>query len=66
MSAGNGADLITDFERGPNSIGLSGGLTFEDLSFAGNSILLDDSQEILATVAEVDTITLTADDFLTI
>ncbi len=66
LSAGNGADLITDFERGPNSIGLSGGLTFEDLSFAGNSILLDDSQEILATVAEVDTITLTADDFLTI
>jgi len=64
LAAGSGADTITDFNRGNNSIGLSAGLTFGELSFAGNSILVDDTKEILATVTGVDTATLTASDFI--
>lgn len=64
LSIGNGADFIPDFDRGGNSFGLSGDLTFADLSFAGNSILLDNSKEILASVANFDTTTLTIEDFL--
>lgn len=65
LSEGNGADFITDFDRGSNLIGLSGDLTFDDLSFAGNSILLDGSKEILASVASIETTSLTESDFLT-
>lgn len=61
---GYGADFISDFDRGSNLIGLSGDLTFADLSFAGNSILVDETKEILASLGEVDATTLTADDFL--
>lgn len=63
LSEGNGADFISDFEQGPNSFGLSGDLSFTDLSFAGNSILVDDTKEILASVDDLDTTTLTASDF---
>ena len=66
LAAGEGADTIADFNRGNNSIGLSGGLTFADLSFAYNSILVDDTKEILATVTGVDTTTLTESDFLSV
>ena len=64
LATGEGADTITDFNDGNNSIGLSAGLTFAELSFAGNSILVDDTKEILATVTGVDTATLTASDFI--
>lgn len=53
LLGGNGDDLI----------GLSGGLTFSDLSFAGNSILVDSTKEILATLTGVDTTTLDSSDF---
>ena len=66
LAPGEGADTITDFNNGNNSIGLSAGLTFDELSFAGNSILVDDTKEILATVTGVDTATLTESDFLSV
>lgn len=64
LAAGEGADTITDFSNGNDLIGLSAGLTFADLSFAYNSILVDATKEILATVTGVDTTTLTASDFI--
>ena len=64
LTTGEGADTITDFNNGNDLIGLSEGLTFADLSFAGNSILVDDTKEILATVTGVDTTTLAASDFI--
>jgi carbonic anhydrase len=64
LAAGEGADTITDFSNGKNLIGLSGGLTFAELSFAGSSILVDDTKEILATVTGVDATTLTASNFI--
>ena len=54
--------MITDFER-HDVIGLSGGLTFDDLSFTGNDIIVSSSGEILATLTGVDTSNLNADDF---
>ena len=54
LLGGNGNDLI----------GLSGGLQYSDLSFAGNSILVDSSKEILATLTGVDTTTLNSSDFV--
>ena len=66
LATGYGADTITDFNDGNNSIGLSGGLTFADLSFAGSSILVDDTKEILATVTAVDTTNLTPSDFVSV
>ena len=66
LATGEGADTITDFNNGNDSIGLSGGLTFSELSFAGNSILVDQTKEILATVTGVDTTTLTESNFLSV
>ena len=64
LAAGEGADTIVDFADGDDLIGLSGGLTFADLSFAYNSILVNETKEILATVTGVDTATLTPSDFI--
>ena len=66
LAVGEGADTITDWFGEEDLIGLSGGLTFADLSFAGNSILVDDTKEILATATGVDTTNLTPSDFLSI
>ncbi len=62
LAAGEGTDTITDFGNGNDEIGLSGGLTFADLSFTGNDILF--GAETLATLTGVDTTTLTAGDFV--
>ena len=64
LTAGQGIDTITDFDGRKDFIGLSDGLTFSELSFAGYSILVDSTKEILATVTGVDTATLTPHDFL--
>ena len=66
LATGEGADTIADFNNGNDLIGLSGGLTFSELSFAGNSILVDQTKEILATVTGVDTTTLTESNFLSV
>ncbi len=60
-----GTDTITDFRKGTDLIGLSGGLTFGQLSFSGNNILVTSSQEILAKLTGISTTNLTASDFIT-
>ncbi len=54
-------DTIVDFELGSDRLGLSDGLTLEELSFVGNNIQLGDT--ILTTLTDIDTSSLTADDF---
>ena len=48
IAAGEGTDTINDFGRGADLIGLADGLTFDELSFAGNKILF--GRETLATL----------------
>ncbi|NER27259.1 MAG: DUF4465 domain-containing protein [Symploca sp. SIO1C4] len=64
VAAGAGSDVISDFSDGVDLIGLSGGLSFIDLSFSGNAIV--SGAETLATLTGVDTTTLTAADFVSL
>nr|MDJ0595237.1 hypothetical protein [Pleurocapsa sp. MO_226.B13] len=71
LAAGEGTDTITDFGDGDliglvngDLIGLADGLTFADLSFAGNAISF--GSETLANLTGVDTTTLTEADFVLI
>ncbi|MEG4294886.1 Ig-like domain-containing protein, partial [Microcoleus sp. D2B6] len=50
FAAGEGTDTITDFSDGNDLIGLSGGLTFGQLSFSGSNIIVTSTTEILATL----------------
>ncbi|MEH2076635.1 MAG: Ig-like domain-containing protein [Nostoc sp.] len=56
-------DTITDFSKGADLIGLSGGLTFNQLSFASNKIVVTATDEILATLTGINATTLTAANF---
>ncbi|QDL11410.1 hypothetical protein DP113_29260 [Brasilonema octagenarum UFV-E1] len=65
LQKNSGVDIITDFNRSAgDKIGLTGGLTFKNLTFSGNNILSDNS--ILATLTGVNTMTLTASQFVTV
>ena len=64
LSSDAGIDTITDFGRGNNVIGLSDGITFADLSFVGNDIIL--GTETLATLNTFDATALTESDFVSI
>jgi hypothetical protein len=64
FASGEGTDTITDFKLSNDKIGLTGGLTFEKLSFSGNKIIFD--TEVLAVLTGVNTNTLTASNFLTV
>jgi len=66
FAAGSGTDTITDFSDGNDLIGLSGGLTFGQLSFSGSNIIVTSTNEILATLTGINTTTLTSADFLTV
>ena len=66
FAAGEGTDTITDFSDGNDLIGLSGGLTFGQLSFSGSNIIITSTNEILATLTGINTTTLTAADFMAI
>lgn len=66
LSPSFGTDIIEDFQVGSDYLMLSGGLTFSDLSFSDNSISVSDTDEILATLTEVDTTTLTETDFVAV
>ena len=66
FAAGSGTDTITDFSDGNDLIGLSGGLTFGQLSFSGSNIIITSTNEILATLTGINTTTLTSADFLTV
>ena len=61
---GEGIDTITDFNLERDKIGLTEGLTFGNLSFSGNEILM--GSEVLAVLTGVNTNTLTASNFVTV
>jgi hypothetical protein len=64
FAALEGTDTITDFSLSNDQIGLTGGLTFGQLSFSGNQILM--GSDVLAVLTGVNTNTLTASNFLTV
>ncbi|MFN6494891.1 calcium-binding protein [Nostoc sp. DedQUE03] len=66
FAAGEGTDTITDFSKGSDLIGLYSGLSFGQLSFSGNNILVSSTNEILATLTGINTTTLTAANFVTL
>jgi Ca2+-binding RTX toxin-like protein len=61
FASGEGIDTITDFKLGTDKIGLTGGLTFGNLSFSGNQIRI--GNDVLAVLTGVNTNTLTASNF---
>ncbi|WP_373528072.1 hypothetical protein [Nostoc sp.] len=63
FNATQGTDTITDFYKGTDLIGLSGGLSFSQLSFAGHKIIVTATDEVLATLSGINTTTLTAANF---
>jgi Ca2+-binding RTX toxin-like protein len=64
FASGEGIDTITDFNLERDKIGLTEGLTFGNLSFSGNEILI--GSDVLAVLTGVNTNTLTASNFLTV
>ena len=61
---GEGIDTITDFNLERDKMGLTEGLTFGNLSFSGNEILI--GNDVLAVLTGVNTNTLTASNFLAV
>ncbi|MEG4279080.1 cadherin-like domain-containing protein [Microcoleus sp. MON1_C1] len=64
FASGEGIDTITDFKLGSDKIGLTGGLTFGNLSFSGNEIRM--GSDVLAVLTGVNTNTLTASNFVSV
>jgi len=64
FAPGEGIDTINDFQLGTDKIGLTEGLTFGNLSFWGNEILI--GSDVLAVLTGVNTNTLTASNFLAV
>ncbi len=62
LAAGDGTDTIIDFEVGTDRIGLSGGISVNDLTLSGNTLSL--GGETLAILQGVETSTLGASDFI--
>ncbi len=62
IASGNGTDTIADFSN--DLIGLSNGLSFNELAFSGNDIIFN--KEVLATLTGVDSATLSESDFTTV
>ncbi|MCS6792861.1 MAG: calcium-binding protein, partial [Oscillatoriaceae bacterium SKYG93] len=67
FSATTGSNTITDFEDGIDLLGLTGGLTFAELTVAqgatGTLISITSSGELLASLNGVSATLITADDF---
>ncbi|EDX84625.1 FG-GAP repeat domain protein [Synechococcus sp. PCC 7335] len=63
LAVGNGTDTITDFS-GQDLIGLASGLGIGELSFVGNNIIFTDTNEVLATLTNVDTTSLNKTQFV--
>jgi VCBS repeat-containing protein len=66
LASKEGIDIITDFSKGTDLIALSRGLSFAQLSFAGNNILVTSTREIWATLTGINTTTLTSSDFTSV
>ena len=58
------ATIIVNFIDGQDVIGLKGGISFDDLSFSGNVISLNDQP--IAFLNQFDTTALTSEDFVTL
>ena len=63
LALGEGKDLITDFDK-QDLIGLAGGLGISELSFVGNDILVIGTNEVLATLANIDTTSIKPSQFV--
>ena len=68
LTANAGNDIITDFENNFDLFALSGGLTFGQLSVTtkGNNTLINLGNNTLATLLNVSSNLITAEDFLTV
>ncbi|MBE9036195.1 beta strand repeat-containing protein [aff. Roholtiella sp. LEGE 12411] len=66
LASKEGIDIITDFRKGTDLIGLSRGFSFAQLSFAGSNILFTSTLEIWATLTGINTTTLTSSDFTSV
>lgn len=74
LAAGEGTDTVTDFQNGPDRIGLAGDLTFDQLSIAqgtgtnaGNTLIsITSSNELLASLTGVQSGMLVSGDFVTV
>jgi predicted outer membrane repeat protein len=70
LASGQGQQTIVDFEEGIDRIGLSGGLSFGQLTLTGqgNDTLINvtSTGELLATVGNVNASLLTSTDFVTV
>jgi Ca2+-binding RTX toxin-like protein len=72
VAAGEGTDTITDFERGRDLIGLSGGFTFADLTISqgmgadiSNTLIqVNGTNETLAILSGIQANTITAANFV--
>ena len=62
LSLDEGSDTITDFDLRCDRLGLSGNLEFNDLTFSGNTIEIDN--QLVATLDGVNTQHLSADNFV--
>ncbi|TAG94770.1 MAG: calcium-binding protein [Oscillatoriales cyanobacterium] len=70
LGTGAGTDTISEFQKGEDLIGLTRGLTFSQLRInptqTAISIQLASTGEVLATIPGIQTIALTATDFISI
>ncbi len=70
LTANGGSDIVADFEDGSDQIALAGSLTFEQLSVStsGSSTVLSlaNNGELLATLNNVQSSLIAAEDFLLI
>ncbi|MGB7442676.1 MAG: 5'-nucleotidase C-terminal domain-containing protein [Coleofasciculaceae cyanobacterium] len=68
IAEGNGSDIINNFQIGQTMLGLSGGLTFEDLTIAqgDNAALVNSGDELLASLNFVSASSITSDAFVTV
>lgn len=64
LAVDTGQDTITDFTAGEDFLSLSLGLTVDDLTFAGDTIVHTATNETLAILVGVDTTTLNVTDFI--
>ena len=64
LAPNSGTDVIVDFFDRQDRIGLSGGLSFADLTFSGRDILITNTQERLATLIGIQTADLGSNRFI--
>jgi predicted extracellular nuclease len=70
LQIGRGSDVIADFTKNTDKVGLAGGLTFDQLTILDNNqvnnqhTLIKVGDELLATLYNIDASQITADDFL--